>query len=138
VSRGFVAEWGLPVPDRVPDALLTRYGDEARRKVQYRRSRRYAILRFLRLAPVGRRHRLATDPRSRLFGDRELWTNALTVFGCAVIAVAGVGALVYAILLVPPAGVGMVTTLVLLLGFSSWAAVRLHEREVERLARLAG
>jgi hypothetical protein len=128
----------LPVPDRIPDALLTRYGDEARQMVQYRRSRRYALLRFVRSSPVRRPRPVATGPTSRRFEDRELWTNALTVFGCAVIAVAGLGALVYAILLVPPAGVGMVATLVLLMGVSSWAAVRLHEREMERLARRVG
>jgi hypothetical protein len=138
VSSGFVAGWGLPVPDRIPDALLARYGDEARREVQYRRSRRYAFLRLLRSAPARRRHRVAADASSRPVRDRELWIDALTVFGCAVIAVAGVGALVYAILLAPPAGVGMVAALVLLMGVSPWAAVRLHEREGERSARPVG
>jgi hypothetical protein len=57
---------------------------------------------------------------------------ALLVFGCSIIALGLVGALVYAVVLWPMVGAGVMVSAASLLGASYWAAVRLTNRERAR------
>jgi uncharacterized membrane protein YbhN (UPF0104 family) len=84
------AESGLPVPDHVPDDLTSKYGRSARRSVRLSRSRGYPVVRRVRRA-------------GRLLRDADVWLFALTVFAWSIVAVGAMGALVYAVMLLPGA-----------------------------------
>jgi Flp pilus assembly protein TadB len=115
-----LAEPGSPIPDRIPDELVARYGDEARRAVRRKTVRR----RRLRSPALGREMKDMTG-RVR---DGEVWMVALTVFGCSIIGLGLIGALVYAVFLWPWVGAGVSLSAITLLCLSYWTAVRLTRR----------
>lgn len=80
----------LPVPDHVPDDLTNAYGARARRIVRRSRSRGYPLV-------------LAARRARGTFRNADLWMAALTVFVWSIVAVGAVGALVYAVALLPGA-----------------------------------
>lgn len=125
-AMGFdsLAEPGSPIPDRIPDELLARYGSEARRVVRRKTVRR----RRPRSPALGRRVKELTGR----IGDGEVWMVALTVFGCSIIALGLLGALAYAVVLWPWVGAGVILSSVTLLGLSYWTAVRLTRRDRAR------
>lgn len=106
-----------PLPDHVPDDLLARYGRDARKTVKQRRSRRARLTRRLRGSggPVRR-------------SDSELWETTAVVFFFGVIAVCGLGGLVYAVYLWPTIGMTLVGTLLGLFGMSFFMARRITRR----------
>lgn len=99
------AEPDVPLPDRVPDELVKRYGASARRAVRHSRTWRY---------PVARRMRTA---RSTV-RDGDLWMLTLMVFAWSIIAAGAVGALVYASVLFPWAVLYIVVPVLALFGVS--------------------
>jgi hypothetical protein len=107
-----------PLPDHVPDDLLARYGRDARKSVKQRRSRRARLTRRLRGG--------STTPVKR--GDSELWETTAVVFFFGVIAVCGLGGLVYAVYLWPTIGMTLVGTLLGLFGLSFFMARRITRR----------
>lgn len=106
----------ISLPDRIPDELVARYGAVARRTVRRRRSLRPPLRRRLR--------GVAPDLRS---GD--LWMTTLLVFGCAVIAGAVVGALIYASVLYPWAVTFVVIPFVALFAASFLIALAISRRK---------
>ena len=73
-------------PDRIPDDLVEKYGREARKTVKHNLSRRSRLARRTRRA-------------SRVVrgNGSDLWQTTAVVFSLSVIAVCGLGALVYAV-----------------------------------------
>ena len=98
-------------PDRVPEELVDRYGREARKMVRQHLSRRHRFARGMRRA-VGST-------------DSELWETTAVVFFFAVIAVCGLGGLVYAVYLWPKIGLTLLGSLVGLFGLSFFIARRI-------------
>src|SRR6266542_3950217 len=89
------AEPDSPLPDRVPDELVARYGAKARRAVRVSRSWRY---------PLTRRFRRVKG----MLRSGDLWLLTLLVFAWSVVAAGAVGALVYAAVMFPWAGLFVV------------------------------
>lgn len=112
------AEPDVPLPDRVPDDLVARYGARARRKVKGSRTWRY---------PFALRYHRA---RRRL-KDSDLWLLTLVVFVWSVVAAGAVGALVYATVIFPWAALFVVLPVVLLFGASFGTAMRVTRRRQE-------
>ena len=109
----------ISLPDRIPDELVARYGAVARRTVRRRRSLRPPLRRRLRgAAPVLR--------------NGDLWMTTLLVFGCAVIAGAVVGALIYASVLYPWAVAFVVVPFVVLFVLSFLIALAVAKRTPAR------
>jgi hypothetical protein len=128
MNRDFVADSGSPVPDRIPADLVMRYGREARRRVRHRRSRLYGSARNAQSSMRRLSRRALASP----FGRRDTWLVTLIVFGCSIIAVAGIGALAYSLVLWPGVGAAMVASTVALLTMSYVAAGRLVRRQRQR------
>jgi CheY-like chemotaxis protein len=105
-----------PMPDRVPQDFVERFGREARQTVRFRNSRRY---RWIRQARGGLRE----------FRDREVWTVAVIVFGMSLFGLALIAALGYMVVLWPWTGIFIVAPIVVLLPFSLWMATRIVRRE---------
>jgi hypothetical protein len=116
VSPDFAAEPGAPVPDRIPDDLVDRYGSQARHTVRYRRSRRYRL---------GFRVRQASEP----LHDREMWSLAAIIFFWGVAVLAIMGGIGYAVFLWPRVGLSILGTFLALLGISLLVALKLSKRE---------
>jgi len=115
----------LPLPDHVPEDLTARYGASARRTVRRSRSRAYPALR--QVARGGRALRATAH-------NSDLWLTTLTVFAWSIVAAGALGALVYAVMLVPRAALYVVLPVGLLLALSLGTATRLvrrRERENE-------
>jgi hypothetical protein len=110
-----------PVPDRVPDELLERYGSQARKAVRHSRSR---------VRPVARRMRIG------LTGLRggDVWLFTLMIFGWGVIGLAIVGALAYSVILWPGAGMFVVVPVATLFILSLLVGARMAKkrRQVEQ------
>jgi hypothetical protein len=106
----------IPLPDRVPDELVARYGAGARRTVRVSRSWRY---------PVARRYRHART----VVHNGDLWLLTLMVFAWSIVAAGAIGALVYAALAFPWAAVYVVLPVILLFGASFGAALRISRRQ---------
>ena len=105
VSPDYTAEPGAPVPDRIPDELVQRYGSQARHVVRYRRSRRYR---------VGYKVRVRSQP----LRDREMWSLAAIIFFWGVAGVAILGGITYAIFLWPRIGLSILGGFLALIGIS--------------------
>ena len=105
MSPDYAAQPGAPVPDRVPDELVDRYGSQARHTVRYRRSRRYR---------VGYKVRQGSQP----LRDREMWSLAAIIFFWGVASVAIAGGIAYAIFLWPRIGLSILGGFLTLLGIS--------------------
>jgi hypothetical protein len=115
----------LPLPDHVPDDLTARYGASARRTIRRSRSRAY---------PVFRRVARGRGTARALAHNSDLWLTTLTVFAWSIVAAGAVGAVVYAVMLVPRAALFVVLPVGLLLALSFGAATRLvrrRERDAE-------
>jgi hypothetical protein len=110
------AESEPPMPDRVPDELVARYGARARREVRVSRSRRYPLTRRLRRV-------------KGMLRSGDLWLLTLLVFAWSVVAAGAVGALVYAALMFPWAGMFVVLPVVVLFLVSFGAALRVTRRQ---------
>ncbi len=111
----------IPVPDHVPDELIERYGAVARRTVRRSRSSRRALIRPLR-------------PVAASLRDPDLWLFVLAVFTWSIVGAGAIGALVYAVLLLPGALEILVVPLVALFGASlavalTWAKRRAPDVE---------
>jgi hypothetical protein len=104
------------MPDVVPDDLVEHFGRKARHTVRYRQSRRFRLARGLRSQ--------ASHLRS---GD--VWMVAAVVFGCSLVGLALVGALVYAVALWPLAVLFLVLPVLVLLPLSLWVAIRITRKE---------
>lgn len=111
MSPGFAAEPGAPVPDRIPDEIVERYGSQARHTVQYRRSRRYR---------VGHRVRTASVP----LRNREVWSLAAIIFFWGVALLAMLGGIGYAVFLWPRVGLSILGGVLALVGISLAVALR--------------
>ena len=107
-------------PDRIPDDLVEKYGREARKTVKHNLSRRGRLARRTRRA-------------SRVVrGDgSDLWQTTAVVFSLSVIAVCGVGALVYAVYLWPKIGLTLAAAVVVMFTFSYVVARRVTRRKVD-------
>src|SRR6266542_6820385 len=105
------AESEPPMPDRVPDELVARYGARARREVRVSRSRRYPLTRRLRRV-------------KGMLRSGDLWLLTLLVFAWSVVAAGAVGALFYAAVIFPWAGLFVVLPVGLLFFFSLVRAPR--------------
>jgi hypothetical protein len=110
VSPDYAAQPGAPVPDRIPDELVDRYGSQARHTVRYRRSRRYR---------VGYKVR----ERSQPLRDRDMWSLAAIIFFWGVATVAIAGGITYAIFLWPRIGLSILGGFLALLGISLGASL---------------
>ena len=110
------AEPDSPLPDRVPDELVARYGARARREVRVSRSRRYPLTRRLRRV-------------KGMLRSGDLWLLTLLVFAWSVVAAGAVGALVYAAVMFPWAGLFVVLPVGLLFLVSFGAALRTTRRQ---------
>lgn len=108
------SEPGSGFPDHVPDDLLVRYRADARRLVRQRRSRSHALR---------RRFHAATERAS----DWDVWMTTLTLFGCGIVALGLVGAIVYAIVLWPKIGTVAVVAMLAMLALSYRTALRMSE-----------
>jgi len=84
----------LPVPDHVPDDLITRFGPSARRIVRRSRSRH---------APLLRATSRARATVAEVLHDADLWLSAFTIFVWAVVGAGSITALWYAVSLLPGA-----------------------------------
>jgi ABC-type multidrug transport system fused ATPase/permease subunit len=102
------------VPDRVPDDLVRRYGAQARRSVRYHKSRAYPVVQRTR-------QRVRRVP----FRDADVWVVAITVFACGIIAMATVGAMIYAAYLWPQAALFIVAPVLVMFGASFVIAGRI-------------
>jgi DNA-binding NarL/FixJ family response regulator len=111
-----------PMPDRVPEDFVQRFGREARHAVRYRASRRYRW---------GRQARTSLGQ----FKDREVWTVAIIVFGLSIFVLALAGALSYMVVLWPWTGLFIVAPVVILLPFSLWMGTRVVRKEREDQSR---
>jgi ABC-type multidrug transport system fused ATPase/permease subunit len=107
-------------PDRIPDDLVEKYGREARKTVKHNLSRRSRLARRTRRA--GRVVR---------GGGSDLWQTTVVVFSLGVIAVCGVGALVYAVYLWPRIGLSLVGAVVIMFTLSYVVARRVTRRRVD-------
>jgi hypothetical protein len=103
-----------PLPDSVPDELVAQYGAQARKTVRTSRTWRY---------PMSRRvHRAGSVVRQ---GD--LWVLTLMVFAWSVVGAGAIGALIYAAIAFPWAGMYVVLPVVVLFVLSfgiSWRITR--------------
>jgi len=106
------------VPDRVPDDLVRRYGAQARRSVRYHNSKAYPVV-----------HRTGQRVRRLPMRDAELWVLAITVFACGIIAIAAVGAMIYAAYLWPTASLFIVIPVVVMFGASFVIAARITKAQ---------
>ena len=116
MSPDHAAESGLPVPDRIPDDIVDRYGSQARHAVRYRRSRRYRL---------GYRVRAASEP----LHDREVWSLAAIIFFWGVAIAAILGGIGYAVFLWPRIGLSILGTFLALIGLSLLIALKLTKRD---------
>jgi ABC-type multidrug transport system fused ATPase/permease subunit len=107
-------------PDRIPDDLVEKYGREARKTVKHNLSRRSRLARRTRRA--GRVVR---------GGGADLWQTTAVVFSLSVIALCGIGALVYAVYLWPRIGLSLVGAVVIMFTFSYVVARRVTRRGVD-------
>src|SRR2546427_12081752 len=100
-------------PDRIPDDLVEKYGREARKTVKHNLSRRSRLARRTRRA--GRLVRGS---------GADLWQTTAVVFSLSVIALCGIGALLYTVDLWPRIGLSLVGAVVLMFTFSYVVARR--------------
>ena len=107
-------------PDRIPDDLVEKYGREARKTVKHNLSRRSRLAR--RTLRAGRVVRGS---------GADLWQTTAVVFSLSVIALCGIGALVYAVYLWPRIGLSLVGAVVLMFTFSYVVARRVTRRGVD-------
>ena len=107
-------------PDRIPDDLVEKYGREARKTVKHNLSRRSRLARRTRRAG-----RVVRGTGS------DLWQTTAVVFSLSVIALCGIGALVYAVYLWPRIGLSLVGAVVLMFTFSYVVARRVTRRGVD-------
>jgi len=107
-------------PDRIPDDLVEKYGREARKTVKHNLSRRSRLARRTRRA-------------SRVVrgNGSDLWQTTAVVFSLSVIAVCGLGALVYAVYLWPKIGLTLAGAVVLMFTFSYVVARRVTRRKID-------
>jgi ABC-type multidrug transport system fused ATPase/permease subunit len=101
-------------PDRIPDDLLVVYGKEARKTVRHNLSRRRRVLKRARSVVVST--------------DADLWQTTAVVFFLSVIAVCGIGGLVYAVYLWPTIGLSLVGTVLVLFTLSFLVARRISRQ----------
>jgi hypothetical protein len=106
----------LPVPDHVPDDLTNAYGAVARRTVRRSRSRSYPMV-------------LAVRRATSTLRDADLWMAALTVFVWSIVAMGAIGALVYAVALLPGAVPFLVVPLATLMVVSLAVAIGWERRK---------
>jgi len=118
VQSEYFAEPGAP--DRVPDELVAKYGRDAKKTVKHNLSRRSRLARRTRRAGKVVRGRGA-----------DLWQTTAVVFSLSVIAVCGLGALVYAVYLWPKIGLSLVGGVVVMFTFSYVVARRVTRRRVD-------
>jgi hypothetical protein len=104
-------------PDHVPDDLVAMYGREAEQSVRYSRSRRYRVTKEVRRKASTTMH------------DIELWSVAGMVFFWGVAAVTLIGALVYAVMLWPTAGIALAGTVALLIAVSLTVGMKQARRQ---------
>ena len=109
------AQPDLPLPERVPDELVERYGARARRTVRGSRTWR---------RPIALRYHRAR----RVLKDRDLWVLTLLVFTWSVVAAGALGALIYATMIFPWAFWFVVLPVILLFGLAFGAALRVTRR----------
>ena len=109
-------------PDQIPDEIVAKYGRDARKTVRHNLSRRSRMFRRTR----SRRAGLVVQG-----SGAELWQTTAVVFSLSVIAVCGVGALVYAVYLWPKIGLSLLASVVVLFTFSYLVAHRVTRRRVE-------
>lgn len=102
---------GGPVPDHLPEELVSRYGREARRAVKGRRPARG----LARAAAAGLR-------------DGDVWALTLTVFLWSALAVGFIGGLVFAVARWPWVGLYVVGPILSLLALSFGVALWLIRR----------
>ncbi len=107
-------------PDRIPDDLVEKYGREARKTVKHNLSRRSRLARRTRRAG-----RVVRGSGS------DLWQTTAVVFSLSVIAVCGIGALVYAVYLWPRMGLSLVGAVVIMFTLSYVVARRVTRRGVD-------
>jgi len=107
-------------PDRIPDDLVEKYGREARKTVKHNLSRRSRLARRTRRA-------------SRVVrgNGSDLWQTTAVVFSLSVIAVCGLGALVYAVYLWPKIGLTLAGAVVVMFTFSYVVARRVTRRKID-------
>jgi positive regulator of sigma E activity len=114
-----------PLPDHVPDELVASYGKSAQKSVRYSRSTRYRASRAL-----------ARSISSLVsLRDADLLSSAAVILMWAVAAVAFVIGLGYATMLWPKAGLAMIGTLLILIGFSLSLAMRFARRREQQTQR---
>ncbi|HJP66664.1 MAG TPA: hypothetical protein VKA30_10225 [Actinomycetota bacterium] len=109
----------LPLPDHVPEDLTARYGASARRTVRRSHSRAYPVFRGVARGGGAAR---------ALVHNSDLWLTTLTVFAWSIVAAGAIGAVVYAVLLVPRAALFVILPVGLLLALSFGAATRMVRR----------
>lgn len=109
---------GDPVPDRVPDQLVARYGREARRTVRRRPPAR-ALARVARLTAAGLR-------------DGNVWALTFAVFLWSVTGAAVLGGLVFAFVRWPWVGLYVLAPILAMLSFSFAVALSLTRRQRSR------
>ena len=107
-------------PDRIPDDLVEKYGREARKTVKHNLSRRSRLARRTRRA--GRLVRGS---------GADLWQTTAVVFSLSVIALCGIGALLYTVYLWPRIGLSLVGAVVIMFTFSYVVARRVTRRGVD-------
>ena len=109
------AEPDVPLPDRVPDEFVERYGAQARRTVRVSRTWRYPVARKVRRART-------------VVRDGELWLLTLMVFAWSVVAAGAIGALVYISIAFPWAAMYVVLPVGVLFLVSFGAAFKITRR----------
>lgn len=109
-------------PDSIPDEIVAKYGRDARKTVRHNLSRRSRLFRRTRARRAGLVVRESGS---------ELWQTTAVVFSLSVIAVCGIGGLVYAVYLWPKIGLSLLGSFLVLFTFSYVVARRVTRRRVE-------